>query len=88
MPAKRGEVPKSNLKEPSTSMYESMSENELDKLAPYKALKTSGEKNWQKGWPKDRQKITGWNYLSAPAFGQFVAPQVFPTPSHKNGVTN
>jgi Protein of unknwon function (DUF3008) len=52
MPAKRGEVPKSNLKEPSTSMYKHMSENELDKFAHTKRSKLPARKSTKKAGRK------------------------------------
>lgn len=52
MPAKRGEVPKSNLKEPSTSMYKHMSENELDKFAHTKRSKLPVKKTVRKAGRK------------------------------------
>jgi hypothetical protein len=50
--AKRGEAPKSSLKGPATSMYESMSEKELDKLAHTKRSKLPTRKTPRKAGRK------------------------------------
>jgi hypothetical protein len=56
MPARRDEVPKSYLKEPSESMYKHMSENELDKFAHTKRSKLPAKKTVRKAGRKTGKK--------------------------------